>query len=42
MESTSEESSPPTIGVTPGFESLLIIGTIAAIATYYRKRHMKS
>ncbi len=39
---SSEESSPPTIGVTPGFESLLIIGTIAAIATYYRKRHMKS
>ncbi|UCG03427.1 MAG: hypothetical protein JSW11_05425 [Candidatus Heimdallarchaeota archaeon] len=36
---TTEESNPPTIGATPGFESLLIIGTIAVIALYYRKHH---
>jgi len=38
-ETSSGESSPPTIGVTPGFESYLIIGAIVGIAIYYRKRH---
>lgn len=39
-EPTSEGSNPPTIDVTPGFESFLIIGAIAAITIYYRKRHI--
>lgn len=39
-ETSSEESSPPTIGVTPGFEGFLIIGVIATIAIFYRKRHI--
>jgi hypothetical protein len=38
----SEKSGSPTIpgGITPGFESYLILGAIAAIAIYYRKRHV--
>ncbi|MFX1507710.1 MAG: Heimdall-CTERM domain-containing surface protein [Promethearchaeota archaeon] len=38
----SQESGSPTIpgGITPGFESYLILGAIAAIAIYYRKRHV--
>ncbi|MFX0209412.1 MAG: Heimdall-CTERM domain-containing surface protein, partial [Candidatus Hodarchaeota archaeon] len=38
----SEESGSPTIpgSITPGFESYLILGAIAAIAIYYRKRHV--
>ena len=39
-ETSSEESNPPTIDVTPGFESYLIIGAIIGIALYYRKRRI--
>ena len=37
---SSEETSPPTIGISPGFESYLILGVIAAVAIYYRKRRI--
>lgn len=41
-ETESQESSSPTIpgGITPGFESYLILGAIAALAIYFRKRHV--
>lgn len=35
---TTDETGEPTISVTPGFESFLIISAIVSLAIYYKKR----